>query len=81
MPHTPTPAVCGGSLDIPPFATSVVRCAKQAFALDHHRRRQVGHIRIDADPLYQHPLITAERKFWRCVESGDRPHLFSVETE
>jgi hypothetical protein len=22
----------------------------------------------DADPLYQHLIVTAERKFWRCVE-------------
>jgi hypothetical protein len=26
---------------------------------------------IHADPLYQHLLLTAEKKFWRCVESGD----------
>jgi predicted phage-related endonuclease len=36
-------------------------------------------IRIDADPLYQHLLLTAERKFWRCVESGEPPRLFGVE--
>jgi predicted phage-related endonuclease len=24
-----------------------------------------------ADPLYQHLIVTAERKFWRCVEGGD----------
>ena len=23
------------------------------------------------DPLYQHLVVTAERKFWRCVESGE----------
>lgn len=34
---------------------------------------------IPADALYQHLLITAERKFWRCVESGEPPHLFLVE--
>jgi hypothetical protein len=34
---------------------------------------------IPADPLYQHLLLTAEKKFWRCVESGDAPHLFGVE--
>jgi predicted phage-related endonuclease len=28
-------------------------------------------ISISADPLYQHLLLTAERKFWRCVESGE----------
>ena len=32
-----------------------------------------------ADPLYQHLLLTAEKKFWRCVESGETPHLFGVE--
>ena len=34
---------------------------------------------IPADPLYQHLLLTAEKKFWRCVESGEAPHLFGVE--
>jgi predicted phage-related endonuclease len=34
---------------------------------------------IPADPLYQHLLLTAEKKFWRCVESGEPPHLFGVE--
>jgi predicted phage-related endonuclease len=34
---------------------------------------------IPADPLYQHLLLTAERKFWRCVESGDPPHVFGIE--
>jgi predicted phage-related endonuclease len=36
-------------------------------------------IEAHADPLYQHLLITAEKKFWRCVESGERPRLFGVE--
>src|SRR5215469_3651929 len=36
-------------------------------------------ITIPADPLYQHLLLTAEKKFWRCVESGEPPRLFSVE--
>src|ERR1700688_2174077 len=35
---------------------------------------------IPADPLYQHLLLTAEKKFWRCVERGEAPHLFGVET-
>jgi len=34
---------------------------------------------IPADCLYQHLLITAEKKFWRCVESGEPPRLFGVE--
>jgi predicted phage-related endonuclease len=36
-------------------------------------------ITTHADPLYQHLIITAERKFWRCVESGEPPRLFGVE--
>ena len=36
-------------------------------------------ISIAADPLYQHLLFTAEKKFWRCVESGEPPRLFGVE--
>jgi len=36
-------------------------------------------IGISADPLYQHLLLTAEKKFWRCVESGEPPRLFGVE--
>ena len=35
---------------------------------------------ISADPLYQHLLLTAEKKFWRCVTNGDVPRLFGVET-
>jgi predicted phage-related endonuclease len=34
---------------------------------------------IPADALYQHLLLTAEKKFWRCVESGEPPHLFGIE--
>jgi predicted phage-related endonuclease len=34
---------------------------------------------IPADPLYQHLLLTAERKFWRSVQSGEPPRLFGVE--
>jgi len=34
---------------------------------------------IPADPLYQHLLLTAEKKFWRCIETGETPHLFGVE--
>lgn len=36
-------------------------------------------INLSADPLYQHLLLTAERKFWRCVENGEAPRLFGVE--
>jgi predicted phage-related endonuclease len=36
-------------------------------------------LNIPADPLYQHLLLTAERKFWRCVETGEPPRLFGIE--
>jgi predicted phage-related endonuclease len=36
-------------------------------------------ITIPADSLYQHLLLTAEKKFWRCVESGEPPRIFGVE--
>jgi predicted phage-related endonuclease len=36
-------------------------------------------ITIPADSLYQHLLLTAEKKFWRCVESGETPCLFGVD--
>jgi predicted phage-related endonuclease len=36
-------------------------------------------IKTHADPLYQHLIVTAERKFWRCVESGEPPALFGVD--
>jgi hypothetical protein len=36
-------------------------------------------IATHADPLYQHLIVTAERKFWRCVENGEPPRLFGVE--
>src|SRR6516225_5809232 len=32
-----------------------------------------------ADVLYQHLIVTAERKFWRCVESGEPPRLFGAD--
>jgi hypothetical protein len=36
-------------------------------------------ITVAADSLYQHLLLTAEKKFWRCVESGGPPRLFFAE--
>ena len=32
-----------------------------------------------ADVLYRHLIVTAERKFWRCVESGEPPRLFGAD--
>jgi len=36
-------------------------------------------ITTQADPIYQHLIVTAERKFWYCVENGQPPLLFGVE--
>jgi predicted phage-related endonuclease len=36
-------------------------------------------IKTHADPLYQHLIFTAKRKFWRCVETGEPPSLFGLE--
>jgi hypothetical protein len=36
-------------------------------------------IAVPADALYQHLVFTAEKKFWRCVESGEPPRLFGIE--
>jgi hypothetical protein len=33
-------------------------------------------IKINADPLYQHLLITAGKSSWRCVQSGEPPRMF-----
>ncbi len=36
-------------------------------------------ITIPADALYQHFLVTAERRFWRCVQTGDTPRPYGIE--
>jgi hypothetical protein len=34
---------------------------------------------IPADALYQHFLVTAERRFWRCVQTGETPSPYGLE--
>ena len=34
---------------------------------------------IPAEALYQHFLMTAERRFWRCVQTGETPCPYGVE--
>ena len=36
-------------------------------------------ITIPMDPLYLSVLVSAEKKFWRCVQSGEVPHLVMAE--
>src|SRR5437660_9575564 len=35
-------------------------------------------ITVPADRIYQHLLLTAEKKFWRCVESGKPPRRIGL---
>ena len=30
-------------------------------------------ILVPTDALYQHFLLTAEKRFWRCVQTGEKP--------
>ena len=34
---------------------------------------------VPMDPLYLSVLVSAEKKFWRCVQSGETPHLINAE--
>ena len=36
-------------------------------------------ITIPMDPLYLSILVSAEKKFWRCVQCGEVPHLINAE--
>jgi len=36
-------------------------------------------IAIPMDPLYLSVLVSAEKKFWRCVQSGETPHVINTE--
>jgi predicted phage-related endonuclease len=36
-------------------------------------------ITIPMDPLYLSVLVSAEKKFWRCVQSGETPHVINAE--
>ncbi len=50
-------------------------------ALHHHRWRQMGRNRGPGGFALPAPAVhTAEKKFWRCVESGEPPRLFGIET-
>jgi predicted phage-related endonuclease len=36
-------------------------------------------ITVPADALYQHFLVTSERRFWRCVLTGETPRPYGIE--
>jgi predicted phage-related endonuclease len=36
-------------------------------------------VSVPMDPLYLSILVAAEKKFWRCVQSGEIPHLIMAE--
>ena len=48
-------------------------------AVDHHRRRQMGRDDHPGRPALQRLLLTAEKKFWSCVQTGGSPRLFHVD--
>jgi predicted phage-related endonuclease len=35
-------------------------------------------VTVPVDPIYLTVLVSAEKKFWRCVQSGEVPHLTNV---
>jgi predicted phage-related endonuclease len=37
-------------------------------------------ISVSMDPLYLSILVSAEKKFWRCVQSGEVPHLIMADS-
>jgi hypothetical protein len=36
-------------------------------------------ITVPMDPLYLSVLVSAEKKFWRCVQSGEPPHVVNAQ--
>src|SRR5271167_1444422 len=36
-------------------------------------------ITVHADALYQHFLLTCEKRFWRCVQTGEQPRPYGIE--
>jgi predicted phage-related endonuclease len=36
-------------------------------------------VTVPVDPLYLSVLVSAEKKFWRCVQTGETPRLVNVE--
>jgi putative phage-type endonuclease len=36
-------------------------------------------IAVPMDPLYLSVLVSAEKKFWRCIQLGETPHLINAE--
>ena len=36
-------------------------------------------ITVQADALYQHFLLTCEKRFWRCVQTGEQPRPYGIE--
>ena len=47
--------------------------------VDHHGRWKMGRDNSPADILYQHFLVTSERRFWRCVLTGESPRPYGIE--
>jgi hypothetical protein len=65
----------------PAAVRHVSRRSQDGDTVDHISGGKWVEMTIPADPLHQHLLLTAEKKFWRCVESDEIPHLFGGETK
>jgi hypothetical protein len=48
-------------------------------AADIKSESLAGLNRNSQDALYQHFLVTAEKRFWRCVETGEMPRPYGIE--
>src|SRR5262245_19190973 len=63
----------------PAPAQYVGHASARGGAVDHYRRGKWVELTIPTDPLYLTVLVSAEKKFWRCVQSGEPPHLINAE--
>jgi hypothetical protein len=46
----------------------------------HENKAKMSVRHFEDDPLYLHLLLTAEKKFWRCISFGEPPRLFGEPT-
>src|SRR5262245_52322818 len=89
-----TGAVSEGSFTLPSSSSEEAAAEKYMAEVQHnmwvtHLRSAVVsiitgggkwvEITIPIDPLYLSVLVSAEKKFWRCVLSGEPPHLINAE--
>jgi predicted phage-related endonuclease len=62
-----------------PWSFSEEAAAEKYMAQVQHNICKWVEINIPMDPLYLTVLVSAEKKFWRCVQFGEVPHLINAE--